>query len=52
MDYKKIDKKLTKNIWNLAYPSMISFLLETLYDLVDMIWIGKISKTAHPSHSE
>ena len=46
MDYKKIDKKLTKNIWNLAYPSMISFLLETLYDLVDMIWIGKISKTA------
>ncbi len=46
MDYKTIDKKLTKNIWNLAYPSMISFLLETLYDLVDMIWIGKISKTA------
>lgn len=39
-------KKLTKEIWLLSYPTMISFAMQSFYDLVDMAWVGRISKEA------
>lgn len=39
-------KKISKNLWKLAYPTMISAGLQNFYDIVDMIWVGQISKTA------
>lgn len=37
---------IRKRIWTLSYPAMISMLLQTVYDLVDMAWVGRISKQA------
>jgi len=39
-------KKISKNLWKLAYPTMISAGLQNFYDIVDMVWVGQISKTA------
>jgi len=39
-------KKLTRDIWLLSYPTMISFAMQSFYDLVDMAWVGQISKEA------
>lgn len=41
------DKKdIAKRLWALSYPTMISFGLETFYDIVDMAWVGQISSEA------
>ncbi|UTY32212.1 MATE family efflux transporter [Treponema putidum] len=37
---------ISKNLWRLAYPTMISVGLQNFYDIVDMVWVGQISKTA------
>ena len=38
--------QLTRQLWQLSYPTMISAAMESLYEIVDMVWIGRISDTA------
>ncbi|HPE42203.1 MAG TPA: MATE family efflux transporter, partial [Thermotogota bacterium] len=35
-----------KNLFTMALPTALGFLGQTLYDLVDMIWLGRISSFA------
>ena len=35
-----------RQFWELAYPSIIAFTLQGFYDIIDMMWVGKISKEA------
>lgn len=37
---------ITENLVYMAMPTMFGFIAQTLYDLVDMIWIGRISAEA------
>ncbi len=37
---------ITKNLFAIAVPSMLGFLSQTFYDIVDMFWIGKINSNA------
>jgi putative MATE family efflux protein len=37
---------LTRNLLAVAWPIMLSFLLQTLYNLADAFWLGKLGKTA------
>jgi putative MATE family efflux protein len=37
---------LARNLFAVAWPVMISFLLMTLYNLADAFWLGKLGKTA------
>ncbi len=37
---------LTKNLFYMALPTMGGFALQTLYDIADMFWIGRISSKA------
>lgn len=37
---------IAKRLWTLSYPTMISFAMQSVYDIVDMIWVGEISSTA------
>lgn len=37
---------LRGEFWQLAYPSIIAFTLQGFYDIIDMMWVGKISKEA------
>lgn len=37
---------IAKRLWTLSYPTMISFAMQSVYDIVDMIWIGRISSEA------
>ncbi|UTC66677.1 MULTISPECIES: MATE family efflux transporter [unclassified Treponema] len=46
MDLQLNSQKISKNLWRLAYPTMISAGLQNFYDIVDMVWVGQISKTA------
>ena len=46
IDLQLKPKKISKNLWKLAYPTMISAGLQNFYDIVDMVWVGQISKTA------
>ncbi|MGQ9855423.1 MAG: MATE family efflux transporter [Fervidobacterium sp.] len=39
-------RNITKNLFKLSVPTMIGFSIQSLYDLVDMFWIGKISYKA------
>ncbi|WP_051267454.1 MATE family efflux transporter [Treponema pedis] len=39
-------KTISNRLWKLAYPTMISVGLQSLYDIVDMAWVGQISKKA------
>lgn len=41
-----MEGSLSKKLWSLSYPTMLSFALEAIYDMVDMIWVGRISSTA------
>ena len=38
--------KISGKLWKLAYPTMISMGLQSFYDIVDMAWVGQISKRA------
>ena len=42
---KKYSKQ-TRRLWSLSYPTMIAFALQSVYDIVDMAWVGRISKEA------
>jgi len=37
---------LARNLFAVAWPVMLSFLFQTLYNLVDAFWLGKLGKTA------
>ncbi|MCK4259842.1 MAG: MATE family efflux transporter [Halanaerobiales bacterium] len=37
---------ITKNLVYVSIPTMLGFMAQTLYDVVDMIWIGRISGKA------
>lgn len=37
---------ITKNLIYMSIPTMLGFMSQTLYDIVDMIWIGQISAKA------
>jgi putative MATE family efflux protein len=37
---------LARNLFAVAWPVMLSFLLMTLYNLADAFWLGKLGKTA------
>ncbi|MCK4412981.1 MAG: MATE family efflux transporter [Candidatus Eisenbacteria sp.] len=37
---------LTRGLFAVAWPVMLSFLLMTLYNLADAFWLGKLGKTA------
>jgi len=37
---------IAKNLLIVSIPTMFGFFAQTLYDLIDMIWIGKISAQA------
>lgn len=39
-------KQLSKSLWNLSYPTMISSAIQSAYDIFDMIWVGQISSQA------
>lgn len=39
-------QSLRKKLWSLSYPTMLSFALQAIYDMVDMVWVGKISSKA------
>ncbi len=40
------DNPIMPRLWKLAYPTMISFALQSFYDIVDMAWVGQISSEA------
>lgn len=37
---------IPKQIWSLAWPIMLSFFFQTTYNLVDALWVGRISGLA------
>ena len=37
---------IKKNLLRIALPTMLGFFLQAVYDIVDMIWIGRISSQA------
>ena len=41
-----MNTSITRRLWNLSYPTMLSFALQSFYDMVDMIWVGRISSHA------
>lgn len=50
MDYLKkreivLNGNLKKAIWLLAYPLMFTNLMQTVYNLADIFWLGRLGKT-------
>lgn len=39
-------KDISREFWGMSYPSIVAFTLQSFYDIVDMIWVGKLSKEA------
>ena len=37
---------MRKNLLKMSIPTMLGFLLQSVYDIVDIIWIGRISSSA------
>ena len=46
MDRDLTQGNIYRNLIYMAVPTMLGFLSQTLYDIVDLIWIGKISGLA------
>jgi len=42
----KDPKLINKRVWQLAWPAMVELLLSTLFSMVDMIMVGRISYQA------
>jgi len=42
LSYINLDNSSYKNIWFLAWPVMLSQILMTTLNIVDMFWIGKL----------
>jgi Na+-driven multidrug efflux pump len=41
-----LNGSIVKNLLKMSVPTMIGFLFQSAYDIVDMIWIGRISSEA------
>ncbi len=41
-----LEGSITKNLFSMAAPTMLGLMFQMLYDLVDLIWIGRISYKA------
>ncbi len=41
-----LEGDLRKNLLKMSIPTMLGFLLQAVYDIVDIIWIGRISSPA------
>lgn len=39
-------KTLVRQLWTLSYPSILAYTLQGFYDIVDMVWVGRVSKEA------
>lgn len=47
MQTNTVDKsKLRRMMWHLSMPTMLGYALQSVYDMVDVIWIGRISSEA------
>ena len=42
---------IPRQIWSLAWPIMLSFLFQTLYNFVDAFWVGRLTEEAIPAVS-
>ena len=40
------DIGIAKNLWQLSYPTMASYALQSFYDIVDIAWVTRISSNA------
>ena len=40
------NKNIARDLWRLSYPTMISYALQSFYDIVDIMWVTRISSTA------
>ncbi len=38
--------QIARKLWHLSYPTMVSYALQSLYDVVDIIWVTRISSKA------
>ncbi|MGD9488212.1 MAG: MATE family efflux transporter [Calditrichaceae bacterium] len=45
-NYSLINQNLHKSIYELSFPGMISSVLQTLYQLIDAYWVGKLGASA------
>ncbi|EGO88642.1 MATE family efflux transporter [Clostridium botulinum C] len=43
---KLFEGNILKNLLKMSIPTMLGYLFQSAYDLVDLIWIGKISSSA------
>lgn len=42
-----LDKsQLRKAMWHLSLPTMVGYALQSVYDMVDLVWVGRISSEA------
>lgn len=41
-----LEGSIKKNLLKMSLPTMLGFLMQSVYDIVDMIWVGKISASA------
>ena len=45
-DIQKSNIAMAGKLWSLSYPTMISYALQSFYDIVDIMWVTRISSTA------
>lgn len=43
---KRHNPAIGRELWSLSYPTMISYTMQSVYDMVDMLWLGRISSEA------
>lgn len=41
-----LEGDLKKNLLKLSFPTMIGYFLQYVYDIIDMMWVGRISSSA------
>jgi putative MATE family efflux protein len=41
-----LDGSISKNLLNMSIPTMLGFLFQSIYDLIDIAWLGRISDSA------
>lgn len=39
-------KQIANKLWHLSYPTMVSYALQSFYDIVDIAWVTRISSTS------
>lgn len=46
LNFDTQDRELFRRLWTLSYPSIIASVLQVVYDIVDLAYVGQISKEA------